>query len=62
MLKESSLKIIKDLSERYSGMDACENDIIAAVRTLKTCFSSGGKLLVCGNGGVLRTHCISSVN
>ncbi len=40
-----------ELVKRYPNLAACRGDIEAAYRVLVECFSSGGKLLVCGNGG-----------
>jgi D-sedoheptulose 7-phosphate isomerase len=42
---------LKQLVRRYPELDICLPDIQAAIKLLSTCFSSGGKLLVCGNGG-----------
>lgn len=42
---------IETLVSRYPSLSACRNDILAAFEVLSACYSSGGKLLVCGNGG-----------
>lgn len=36
---------------RYPDLALCREDIAAATQLLAACFRSGGKLLVCGNGG-----------
>jgi len=43
--------ILSDLTDRYPSLAVCEGDILDAYRLLEKSFSSGGKLLVCGNGG-----------
>lgn len=42
---------ISRLFERYPDIRSCENDTDAAFQLLNDTFASGGKLLVCGNGG-----------
>lgn len=42
---------ISRLVERYPVLAACREDLRTALDTLVTVFRSGGKLLVCGNGG-----------
>lgn len=44
-------KILTHLVERYPRLTVCEGEISAALDLMIGCFSSGGKLLVCGNGG-----------
>ena len=39
------------LLERYPPLKSCATDIAAAAKTLEDSFRSGGKLLLCGNGG-----------
>lgn len=39
------------LVERYGALTSCRDDIFAAYKSLFDVFKSGGKLLVCGNGG-----------
>jgi len=43
--------IIADLIEWYPDLRSCTGEIEAAFDLLKTSFESGGKLLICGNGG-----------
>ena len=50
-MKRSSAAVIDDLLKRYPALASCEADIRAAGETLIGAFRSGGKLLVCGNGG-----------
>ena len=42
---------IDELIARYPVLASSKDQIEAAYATLKQCFQSGGKLLVCGNGG-----------
>jgi D-sedoheptulose 7-phosphate isomerase len=42
---------LERLIERYPGLAACRSDIAAAEAALRATFESGGKLLLCGNGG-----------
>lgn len=39
------------LFSRYPALAACREEILSAFETLKTAYETGGKLLVCGNGG-----------
>jgi D-sedoheptulose 7-phosphate isomerase len=39
------------LIARYPALDVCCGDILSTISTLRSVFSSGKKLLVCGNGG-----------
>lgn len=50
-MKDSTVKIIGDLSERYSYLKPCYDDIIKAAEVLIASFRASGKLLCCGNGG-----------
>lgn len=43
--------ILPDLIARYPELDECIPDINGAFQVLADCFESGGKLLICGNGG-----------
>jgi D-sedoheptulose 7-phosphate isomerase len=42
---------IEDCVARHPALESCRKEIDAACRLLVDCFSSGGTLLVCGNGG-----------
>jgi len=35
----------------HPALAACQHEVVEAFELLKACFASGGKLLVCGNGG-----------
>lgn len=39
------------LFARYPVLKPCEKDLVAAFEILVTAYESGGKLLICGNGG-----------
>jgi D-sedoheptulose 7-phosphate isomerase len=45
------MSTLADLISRYPDLAPASESIGAALRSLVACFSSGGKLLVCGNGG-----------
>lgn len=42
---------VTELLSRYPELDACAGDIQDAFEALRGCFRSGGKVLLCGNGG-----------
>ena len=46
-----SIKQIEELIKRYSALETCKKDILAAYEILSEAYSNGRKLLVCGNGG-----------
>ena len=39
------------LIERFPELECCRISIFSAAQVLKNCLSSGGKILLCGNGG-----------
>ncbi|HEX7021510.1 MAG TPA: SIS domain-containing protein [Trueperaceae bacterium] len=43
--------LLDDLTARYPDLTPCRADILAAFELLRASFATGGKLLVCGNGG-----------
>ena len=43
--------MINTLINEYPKLEICKEDIQAAADILVECFKSGGKLLICGNGG-----------
>ena len=43
--------MINELIERYPALAVCQNDIENAVNSIEKAYRSGGKLLLCGNGG-----------
>lgn len=51
MAKEKTLAVIDHLIERYPALSAMEEPLKAAAETIVDCYKSGGKLLICGNGG-----------
>ena len=42
---------LSDLISSYSSLKSCFDDITHGFNVMVNCFQSGGKLLVCGNGG-----------
>ncbi|PWM75054.1 MAG: phosphoheptose isomerase [Bacillota bacterium] len=50
-MKETTRRILDDLTARYAPLAACRADIERAFETMNGCFAAGGKLLLCGNGG-----------
>lgn len=44
-------EIYEELLTRYPCLKSCSGEILAAYEMLKECYSNGGKLLCCGNGG-----------
>lgn len=51
MAKETSLAAIDHLIERYPILETIKEPLQAAAETIIDCYKSGGKLLICGNGG-----------
>ncbi len=45
------IDVINELFLRFSELEPCRAAIFAAADALERCFRSGGKLLLCGNGG-----------
>lgn len=43
--------MLKELTERYPCLAQCSPEIAATAEAMCGCFSEGGKLLICGNGG-----------
>ncbi len=49
---KNSTKILFDACmEKYPSLHACSEEIMNAFDALLKCFTNGGKVLVCGNGG-----------
>jgi len=44
-------KALQRLLERYPDLAPCREDIEKAHELLRNCYASGGKALICGNGG-----------
>lgn len=42
---------VEELIKRYPALSVCKDEILAAYQALETCFATGHKLLICGNGG-----------
>ncbi|MCI2105452.1 MAG: SIS domain-containing protein [Intestinimonas sp.] len=50
-MRNTTRAIISNLSRRYPALKSCESSVEAEAEVLLRCFTDGGKLLVCGNGG-----------
>lgn len=50
-MKDSILKILDELLERYPSLAGQRENIIGVYKVLEQSYSNGGKLLVAGNGG-----------
>lgn len=50
-MKQTTYDILKDLSLRYPALEAIEDSITSAAELIAETYYSGGKLLLCGNGG-----------
>lgn len=48
---QTKKEVLDSLVERYPDLRVCETEVGASVELLIASFRSGGKLLVCGNGG-----------
>lgn len=44
-------KFLKELIERYPQLNIISEDVEKAIEVIVDCYKSGGKLLLCGNGG-----------
>ncbi len=51
MLKESTLREVEILMERYPALAHLRSPLVDCIETLKGAFKNGNKMLVCGNGG-----------
>jgi phosphoheptose isomerase len=51
LLKQAVTNILENLFVNYPQLVSCRNDIEKAFAILKQCYISGGKVLICGNGG-----------
>ena len=51
MMKETAKQKIDELIERYPALALCRDDILAAAEIIVGVYQTGGKILVCGNGG-----------
>lgn len=50
-MKETTRYILDELLVRYPSLEGCRSSILAALEMLIATYQSGGKVLVCGNGG-----------
>ena len=50
-MKATTEMILKELVAHYGALACVENDIRAAYEALHTCFATGGRVYLCGNGG-----------
>ncbi len=50
-MKVSTQKILDNTMLNYPMLESCRQQIFQAFLLLQRCFSQGGKVLVCGNGG-----------
>ncbi len=50
-MKNTTKAIIADYIIRYPFLEAMEGEIVAAFDMIYSSFTTGGKLLICGNGG-----------
>ncbi len=50
-MKKTTEEILSDLFIRHPVLETCRADIKAAFDMLVTSYTSGGKVLICGNGG-----------
>lgn len=48
---ESSIRIYKELLERYSSISSLEDKILKAYYLIEETYKNNGKILLCGNGG-----------
>lgn len=48
---ERVLAYYERLFERYPALESCRLSIMQAYETLRDCYISGGKVMLCGNGG-----------
>ncbi len=48
---KTSAEIFNELIERYTVLECCKEEIYSSYKMLSNCYCSGGKVLVCGNGG-----------
>ena len=50
-MRATSVSLFEDLFIRYPQLEKCRAQLFDAADCLTRCFQSGGKLLICGNGG-----------
>lgn len=50
-MKQAVKNIFDELFERYPELEVCKESVMEAYDILYDCYSNGGTVLVCGNGG-----------
>lgn len=50
-MKERTVKIVEELFSPGGGLEGVRDDALRAAELIKSAFTQGGKLMVCGNGG-----------
>ena len=50
-MKQSTERILNELTERYAALTPIKNEVKKAYETLYGCFVGGGRVYLCGNGG-----------
>lgn len=50
-MKEETKQVLQRYLDKYAFIGEMQNDILEAFNLLVDCYKSGGKLLICGNGG-----------
>lgn len=50
-MKDSAIKILDDTLMRHPRLEGQRQNILSAFEILQNCVKSGGKILICGNGG-----------
>ena len=50
-MNNKQISVIKELFERYPALSCFEKELNDALILLTECYSNGGKLMTCGNGG-----------
>jgi len=50
-MKPSVQAIFDELMTRYPILKSCSDEILTAYTLIESCYTSGGKVMICGNGG-----------
>lgn len=50
-MKETTRQVLEELFVRYPALAGCRAAVTEALEILLACYRSGGKTLICGNGG-----------
>lgn len=51
MVKKSTIDKVEELIARYPVLSVCRADLVAAVEAVCESYRTGGKVIICGNGG-----------